>query len=423
MPGEERSPIVLPNGALADQRTRSKPGDSALDEVLASLWPCDCQSCGRGLGSDPPALVVDDLQVLTRASLHHGACRSPGWNDSFVIWGPGSALLTWRTVVLLLPFKAGRGVIRAAGLLLNPGLEEIWLTQDAGTWRPRLEQSFAAAGLTHPSQEMPIQIPAAGLAGYLSQTSLHADVTGRSDRYGSLAEPEIRAATAQLGGFLLIVTHAADPGQMNPDRLMKVLAAPVTLAGWAQLDPPGDHGPADAHYRCEPTPEQRLRRHGRCCGPGSRGQGQDPPLRSWPGLGVTAPALQIWITVRRPDHLAPGMAPRVCSIVRIFLLIRAPLDIRVMPTGLSGTAVVAASVGEQDLAHGPPGRSRSQVNLHPSVGHRTLVGPDALPWLADAAASAEVEPPEVAGAGDHAVPDQAAGERGCAVRAPVASQL
>jgi hypothetical protein len=89
------------------------------------------------------------------------------------------------------------------------------------------------------------------------------------------------------------------------------------------------------------------------------------------------------------------------------------------PTGLSRTAIVAASVGEQDLAHGPPGRSRSQVNLHPSVDHRTLVGPDALPWPADAAAGAEVEPPEVAGAGDHAVPDQAARQRGLAVRAPV----
>jgi hypothetical protein len=89
--------------------------------------------------------------------------------------------------------------------------------------------------------------------------------------------------------------------------------------------------------------------------------------------------------------------------------------------GLSGTAVVAASVREQDLAHGPLGRSRSQVNLHPPVDDRTLVGPGPLPWLADAAAGAEVEPPEVAGADDHAVPDQAAGEHGLAVWAPVST--
>jgi len=46
--------------------------------VLASLWPGDCQSCGTSLGSGKPALMVDDLQVLTRANLPitPAACRS-----------------------------------------------------------------------------------------------------------------------------------------------------------------------------------------------------------------------------------------------------------------------------------------------------------------------------------------------------------
>ncbi len=91
----------------------------------------------------------------------------------------------------------------------------------------------------------------------------------------------------------------------------------------------------------------------------------------------------------------------------------------VAQAGLSRTAVVAASVGEQNLTEGLLGRRRSQVNMHPSVVYRTLVGPDALLCLADTAAGAEVEPPEVSGASYHAVPDQAAGQRGFAVRAPV----
>ena len=57
---------------------------------------------------------------------------------------------------------------------------------------------------------------------------------GRSERYTSEAEYEIRAAAAQLGGFPLIVTHAADPAQMNPDTFMKALASQVALVGWAQ---------------------------------------------------------------------------------------------------------------------------------------------------------------------------------------------
>jgi hypothetical protein len=82
---------------------------------------------------------------------------------------------------------------------------------------------------------MPIGNPAAGVTGHLSQTALSADITGRTDRYTCTAEPSIRAAAAKLNGFVLIVTHAADPYQMTPDRLKDVFASPVTMVGWAQL--------------------------------------------------------------------------------------------------------------------------------------------------------------------------------------------
>jgi len=48
------------------------------------------------------------------------------------------------------------------------------------------------------------------------------------------AEPEVRAAAAQLGGFVLIATHAGDPGQLTQDAFMRVLASPVTAVGWAK---------------------------------------------------------------------------------------------------------------------------------------------------------------------------------------------
>lgn len=180
-------------------------------------------------------MAIDELPVLTRATVHHRACRAPQWNDSQILETPTSALLTWRTVVLLLPFQPGRRVIRAAGLLVNPGLEEVWLTEDASGWHPCLEPAFAAAGLTRPTQGIPIGDPAEGVTGHLSQTALSADVTGRTERYTCTAEPEIRVAAAKLNGFVLIVTHAADPYQLTPDMLMDVFASPVTLVGWAQL--------------------------------------------------------------------------------------------------------------------------------------------------------------------------------------------
>jgi hypothetical protein len=116
----ENYQLMLTDGCLTDERTQSRLGDDSLDEVLASLWPGDCQSCGQPLGSLPPVLLVDDLGVLIRASLHHNGCRAPGWNDSLLITTSSTGLPTWRTVVLLLPFEAGGEEIRVAGLLVNP---------------------------------------------------------------------------------------------------------------------------------------------------------------------------------------------------------------------------------------------------------------------------------------------------------------
>jgi hypothetical protein len=228
---------VLSHGAVVDLRTRAKLGGNALGEVLAALWPGDCQSCGASLGFANPALAVDDLPgVLTRATLHHRTCRTPQWNDSWTVQTSSSALLTWRTVVLLLPFQAGRRVIRAAGLLVNPGLEEIWLSEDVSGWHPHLEPSFAAAGLTRPADGIPIRNPpAADVTGHLGQASLTAGITGRIERYTCDAQPEILAAAAQHGGFVLIATHAADPDQLTPAGLMHAFASPMTLVGWVPL--------------------------------------------------------------------------------------------------------------------------------------------------------------------------------------------
>ena len=82
---------------------------------------------------------------------------------------------------------------------------------------------------------MPIGNPAAGVTGYLSQTAFSVGITGRMERYTCAAEPGIRAAAAKLGGFVLIVSQAADPHQLTPGNLMDSFASPLTLVGWAQL--------------------------------------------------------------------------------------------------------------------------------------------------------------------------------------------
>jgi hypothetical protein len=156
---------MLPNGAPIDDRTHAELGRQAVREVLGSLWPGDCQSCGQSLGSEPPALLVDDLQVVTRASLHHPSCRAPAWNDTGKVRTAGGVLLTWRTVSLVLPFDTGSGELRVAGLLVNPGLEEVWLKRDGDAWRPCLAEVFPAVGLTPAAAGFRMGWPVPGIAG------------------------------------------------------------------------------------------------------------------------------------------------------------------------------------------------------------------------------------------------------------------
>jgi hypothetical protein len=73
------------------------------------------------------------------------------------------------------------------------------------------------------------------VTGYLGQTAFSVEITGRMERYTCAAEPEIRAAAAKLHGFVLIVTHAADPYQLTPGNLVDAFASPLTMAGWAPL--------------------------------------------------------------------------------------------------------------------------------------------------------------------------------------------
>ena len=226
---------MLSDGALIDERTRSRLGEDAMEEVLASLWPGDCQTCGQSLGSTPPVLLVDDLGILTKASLHHSACRAPAWNDSLVITTSSTELLTWRTVVLLLPFDIRGGEIRVAGLLVNPGLEEVWLGRDGDGWHPRLAPGFAAAGLTPPTAGISIGIPASGLTGRLADGCLSTGIADRAETYQTWAGAEIRAHARRDGGFLLIVTHAAHPAQLTPDGLDQAPGFAADLGGWARL--------------------------------------------------------------------------------------------------------------------------------------------------------------------------------------------
>jgi hypothetical protein len=55
---------------------------ATLGEVCGWLWPKDCQTCGRALADQQPALCADNHGAFAIASLHHPECRGAEWNDS-----------------------------------------------------------------------------------------------------------------------------------------------------------------------------------------------------------------------------------------------------------------------------------------------------------------------------------------------------
>lgn len=115
-----------------------------------------------------------------------------------------TARIKRRRTIVLLPFQAGSGEIRAAGLPINPGLEEVPLARDAGRWHPCLDATFASAAGSRPLARNAHPDAATGVTGHLSQTSLSARIAGREDTYRAEAGPGIRAASSHAAPGLLI---------------------------------------------------------------------------------------------------------------------------------------------------------------------------------------------------------------------------
>ena len=126
---------------------RRRLGRRGLADVGAHLWAADCQSCVQPFGAEAPALVVDELDDVAYASLHHERCRRSQWNDSHLITFAGGRALTFACQAFMLPlFRAalGPGDLREyPALLVNPALERVPLRRDGRGWRSRGAEAYA----------------------------------------------------------------------------------------------------------------------------------------------------------------------------------------------------------------------------------------------------------------------------------------
>lgn len=236
--------------ALVNEKISGKLGRDGLQDLFACMWPVDCQTCGRFLGDEPPALCVDDSIVFAVASLHHPGCRAPDWNDSGVITEVSDVKsLSHITTMLLLPLGRDGQVEMWPMMVVNPGLECVVL--DPGEdqrWQVRPNLAFKAAGLVPPGAGLKIPEPVDGAVALITDSSIAvAFQVIPLGTYEAPASEEIVECARSRGGVLVGVTHAVHPGELTERDLHDAMTTGQILMGWV-----GVHGTAHAAQRKAP---------------------------------------------------------------------------------------------------------------------------------------------------------------------------
>jgi hypothetical protein len=230
--------MVLPQ-VQCDQKTRDILGEDGISAVADNLWAGDCQTCGRPLGSAPPALCVDDASTYATASLHHPRCRTAAWNDGSAIYAAGGANLSWTSSSFMLPAMTGRKADPRPAMLLNPGLEMIFLEPSEGTWHPGYASWFTSLGMVPPGRKLRLHRPLTGLSAWLADDLISVMVESPPESiYEATALRDVVARARELRGVLLMVTHAVDPARLYaaPDQawqgIRQLLESGRVICGW-----------------------------------------------------------------------------------------------------------------------------------------------------------------------------------------------
>lgn len=217
--------------------TRRQLGNAGLADLARCLWPVDCQSCGRLLGTDPPGLYVDELGSVAVASLHHVACRIPGWNTSMIVRVESSQFTTFVARMVLLPVAWGGGADTWPLMVVNPGLERVLMERaHDGLWQVNPDQALAQAGLGQFGPRLPVDVPADGLVARVTDSSVAVVLqVPPFTVYEAPADERLLDQARRLGAVLFAVTPTLNPGDLTESDLRDALADQLTLAGWAGL--------------------------------------------------------------------------------------------------------------------------------------------------------------------------------------------
>jgi hypothetical protein len=239
---------VTITGVLVARTVRKKLGRDGLREVLANLWPGDCQTCGQSLDTGETALVVDDMIVTADASLHHPGCRDTGWNDTGIITGSGDPLITHITQLLMLGMRLPSGAVEhRPALLVNPGLEQLRLRPTKKGWRVAAAEFYTQHFGMLPADQGPPDAPVPDTRAFVLGNEVAVQCGPLS--WMSSADPTSAQAVRDSGGLMVLISTALHPARLDNGALTDAVQAGHVVSGWANLADSADTPTADVMDR------------------------------------------------------------------------------------------------------------------------------------------------------------------------------
>jgi hypothetical protein len=121
-------------------------------------------------------------------------------------------------------------------MLVNPGLEMVFLGRSEDGWQPQLPNPFAAAGLQRVG-EVIADRPVRGLAARLDKRSVTVSfLIPPFETYSAGTDDSFRSRARELNGLLFGVTHLVNPAeQLTGADLDTLMLTSTILLGWVGL--------------------------------------------------------------------------------------------------------------------------------------------------------------------------------------------
>lgn len=209
--------MTLPSMAVHPD-IKTKLGDQVLADVARNLWPQDCQSCNKPLGTQPPSLCIDVDPSVTMATLHHTTCQTSSWND---LYFRASSNLSWRS--RMIDWALG-GTDDQPDIwptfLVNPHLEAVRLRQDdAGAWQVATMDYGRELGLATAGPDFIIDRPVRAHDGHTPTARLRGSTVevhlSPFEHWAGTFEKLYTTRVRERGGVMLAYTTAIHPQQLT----------------------------------------------------------------------------------------------------------------------------------------------------------------------------------------------------------------